>query len=130
VQPDISQPSSSCHKMIQWEKPSTGQYKCNIDASFSSSMNQVGIGMCICNDAGEFVLAKIAWFAPLSDVDIREAVGLHTTLEWTSGLQFHNIDFVLDSKKVVDAFTTDVGDNSEFDCIIDACSFFFLNKPK
>jgi hypothetical protein len=37
--------------------------------------------MCIRNDAGEFVLAKTVWFAPLCDVDVGEAVGLHTTLE-------------------------------------------------
>jgi len=55
-------------------------------------------------------------------------VGLHTALEWISDLQFHNKDFALDSNKVVDAFTTGVGDNSEFGCIIDACRLLFQNR--
>jgi len=30
---------------------------------------------------GAFVLARTEWFAPLCDVDVGEAVGLHTALE-------------------------------------------------
>jgi hypothetical protein len=30
-----------------WKKPASGRYKCNIDASFSSQRNRVGLGMCI-----------------------------------------------------------------------------------
>jgi len=41
-----------------WEKPALGRYKCNVDASFSSYMNMIGIKMCILDDAGDFVLAK------------------------------------------------------------------------
>ncbi|MCI45659.1 cytochrome P450, partial [Trifolium medium] len=42
----------------KWEKPARGRYKCNIDASFSPQLNRVGIGMCIRDDEGRFVLAK------------------------------------------------------------------------
>jgi len=41
-----------------------------------------------------------------------ETVNLHKTLEWTFDLQFYNVDFSLDSKKVVDVFRTCVKDNS------------------
>nr|ABN08690.1 probable reverse transcriptase At2g02650 -, related [Medicago truncatula] len=77
--------------------------------------------MCICDDAEDFGLAKTYWFSPLCDVDIGEGVSFHTTLEWTSYLQFDNVDFALDSKKVVDAFRTCVEDSCEFGCIILAC---------
>ncbi|AES76675.1 hypothetical protein MTR_6g084160 [Medicago truncatula] len=40
------------YEMIWWEKPARGWYKCNIDASFSSYMNKVGIGMCFHVDVG------------------------------------------------------------------------------
>lgn len=80
------------------------------------------------DDAWDFVLAKTTWFSPLCDVDMGEAVGLHTTLEWTSNLQLDNIDFALDSKKVVNAFRTGVNDNSEFGCIIYACRQLFHNR--
>jgi hypothetical protein len=64
------------------------------------------------DDAWDFVLAKTTWFSPLCDVDIGEAVGLHTALEWTSDLQLDNIDFALAYKKAADAFRTGVDDNS------------------
>lgn len=60
-------------------------------------------------------------FAPQCDVDVGEVVELHTILEWVSDLQFDNMDFVLDSKKVVDLVNSNIDDNSLFDCIIYAC---------
>jgi len=42
----------------RWKKPSPGRYKCNIDASFSTSLNRVGLGMCLRDDDGVFVLAR------------------------------------------------------------------------
>jgi len=41
----------------------------------------VGLGMCLRDDASDFVLAKTDWFAPLCDTDVGEVVRLHTTLE-------------------------------------------------
>jgi len=97
----------------KWKKPVVGKYKYNIDASFSSSLNRVGLGMGIRNDVDEFALAKTDWFAPLCDVDVGEAVGLHTALQWVSVLQFDNVDFALDSKRVVDCVNSDVDVNSK-----------------
>ena len=74
--------------MIEWTKPTYGRYKCNIDASFSSFLNMVGIGICLRDDQGEFVLAKMDCFSPLCDVDVREAAGLHTVLQRLEDLKF------------------------------------------
>jgi len=30
-----------------WQRPSSGRYKCNIDAAFSSRFNRTGIGICV-----------------------------------------------------------------------------------
>jgi len=35
-----------------------GRLKCNVDASFSSSTNKVGVGMCTRDEEGCFVRAK------------------------------------------------------------------------
>lgn len=137
----MNQPEPIRQETIRWQKPARGRYKCNIDAFFSSSLNRVGLGMCIQNDAGEYVLARIDWFSPLCDVvigeavglhtalkwasDIGEAVGLHTTLQWASDLQFDNVNFVVDSQQVVDSFHADIYDHSEFDCIINASRQLF-----
>jgi len=53
--------------------------------------------MCIRDDAGDSVLARIGWFFPLCDVMTVEAIGLHTALQWGSNLLFDNVDFVLNS---------------------------------
>jgi len=84
--------------------------------------------MCIWDDACDFVLAKIDWFSPLCDVTLGEAVGLHTTLQWVSDLQFDNVDFVLDSQQAVDSFHTEVDDDSELGCIINVCRQLFLDR--
>jgi len=84
--------------------------------------------MCIRKDAGKFVPAKIDWFAPLYDVDVREAIGLHTTLQLVSDLQFDNMNFALDSKRVVDCVNSNVYDISEFGCIISACRRLLENS--
>ena len=39
-------------------KPTPGRYKCNIDASFSTSLKRVGLGMCLRDDDGAFVPAR------------------------------------------------------------------------
>jgi len=74
------------------------------------------------------VLAKTNWFAPLCDVDVGEAIGLHTILQWESDLQFNNVDFAHDCKRVVDHVNSDVDDNSEFGCIIAACRRLLYNS--
>lgn len=92
---------------MKWTKLTTERYKRNIDVSFSSSSNMVGIVVCLRDVVGEFVIAKTDCFSPLCDVDVEEDVGLHATLEWIAGLQFDNVDFALD-----------IEDNSKFGCII------------
>ncbi|CAJ2662370.1 uncharacterized protein LOC123884591 isoform X3 [Trifolium pratense] len=49
-----------------------GDSKCNIDASFASHLNRVGIGICICDELGQFVLSKRKLIALLCGVDVGE----------------------------------------------------------
>ncbi|XP_024634419.1 uncharacterized protein [Medicago truncatula] len=59
-----------------WEKPSPGRFKCNVDASFSTTLNKVGFGACIRDAEGNFVIARTAWTTLLLDVNMGEAMGL------------------------------------------------------
>jgi hypothetical protein len=47
---------------IQWQHPTPGRLKCNVDASFSSCENKVGIDMCICDADDYFLLVKTHGF--------------------------------------------------------------------
>jgi len=94
VFPLTHQIRASSSNVVEWMKPTYGRYKCNIDASFSSSLNMVGIRICLRDDMGEFVCAKTDCFSPLYDVDVGEIVDLHTTLKWMADLPNDNVDFV------------------------------------
>jgi ribonuclease HI len=119
-----SQQASQTGK-TNWVKPNAGRYKCNIDAAFSNQHNRVGIGMCIRDEMGAFVLAKTEWFNPICEVHIGEALGLLSALNWVHELQLGPVDFELDSKRVVDQFSSPKSDVSEFGDIIDNCRALF-----
>jgi len=64
----------------RWWKPAMGRLKCNVDASSSTSLNRVGIGMCIRDEEGCYVLSTILWITPLCLVEVDEALGLYHTI--------------------------------------------------
>jgi ribonuclease HI len=118
--------------VIKWQKPRRGRMKCNVDASFSASRNRFGIGMCIRDDEGQFVLAKTMWFTLMCSVDEGEALGLYHAMRWISDLQLSNVDFEVDSKRVADYFNRGNGDITEFGVITDSniqfCSLQLTNS--
>jgi len=71
---------------------------------------------------------KTNCFSPLCGVDVGEVVGLHTTLQWMAALHYDNVDFDLDSKRVVNHFKSNIIDHSEFVCIISACRQLFIDS--
>jgi ribonuclease HI len=58
-------------------------------------------------------------------VDVGEALGLHSALQWLSDMQFDNVDFETDSKLTSDAFLATRTDLSEFGCNISSCRSLF-----
>jgi len=64
----------------------SGRYKCNIDATFSNSLNRTGIGICIRESDGSFVLAKTVFHPCFLSVDMGEALGLYLALQWLSDI--------------------------------------------
>jgi hypothetical protein len=68
--------ASSSSPPSVWQRPLQGRLKCNVDASFSNSLNRTGIGMCIRDAEGTFVLAKTLNFSPKCSVPLGEALGL------------------------------------------------------
>jgi len=108
-----------------WQPPLPGRYKCNIDAAFSSSLNRTGIGICVRDSTGTFVLAKVVPLPCVVSADVGEAFGLHSALQWLSDMQFDSVDFETDSKLSADAFLSDRNDTSEFGCIISSCRSLF-----
>ncbi|XP_024628810.1 uncharacterized protein [Medicago truncatula] len=123
--------NSSDDGLVLWQKPTSGRYKCNVDAAFSSNFNRTGIGICIRDEEGAFVLAKMTSFPCLDQVTVGEAMGLFEALQWLSDMSLDNIDFELDSKITCDAFRSSKDDVSKFGHVIASCkalfSAFFIN---
>jgi len=110
-----------------WQPPVEGRYKCNIDAAFSAQNNCTGIGICVRDAEGTFVLAKTFTYSCVYPVDVGEALGLYDALQWMSDMQFDNVDFETDSKLTVDAFLSSRNDLFEFGYIISSCRSLFSN---
>jgi ribonuclease HI len=120
--------SSRQHHDTIWQAPLTGRYKCNIDAAFSSRFNRTGIGICIRDSEGIFVLARTVSFPYLVTVDVGEAMGLYAALQWVADLQLDNVDFAMDSKLTIEAFLASRNDLSEFGNIISSCRSLFSSN--
>jgi len=110
--------SSNVGRDVQWQRPTLGRLKCNIDASFSQSMNHVGIGICVRDNDGAFVLVKTMSLSPLCSVPVGESLGLFNDVEWLSDMHMDNVDFVVDSKTTNDTFYSNKFDVSVFGHII------------
>jgi hypothetical protein len=81
------EPSTSASPNVRkWQPPISGRYKCNIDAAFSASLKQTGIGICVHDVDCTFVLAKTVSLPCLVSVDVGEALGLHSALQWLSDM--------------------------------------------
>jgi len=74
-------------------------------------------------------LVKIEWFNPGCEVHIGEALGLLSVLNWVHELQLGPVDFELDSKRVVDQFSSPKSDVNEFKTqliTVELCSHNFM----
>ena len=78
--PNAATTSSSAADLVQWKKLGSGRYKCNVDAAFSSNFNRTGIGICIRDEEGTFILAKMVSFPYLHQVAVGEAMSLFEAL--------------------------------------------------
>lgn len=105
---------------VSCQRPQQGRLECNVDACFSTQRNHACIGICVCDDAGDFVLAKTMSFTPLCPVAMSE-LGVFYVLQWLQNMQFDNVDFVVDFKTTTDAFHPKHNDVTIFGSIITAC---------
>jgi len=115
-------------QQIKWQPPASGRLKCNVDTAFSIPYNRTGVGICLRDDEGTFVLAKTVNFEGVYSLEVREALGLFHAIQWLSDMQMDNIDFEVDSKITKHAFTAKRDDISEFGHIVEASRSMFHSK--
>lgn len=74
--------------------------------------------MCIRDDQGAFVLACIEWYSPILEVGTWDVLELLHVMKWVTNLQLVDMDFEVDSKKVVDSIYGGKDSVSYFGAII------------
>jgi len=89
VQQPIPQQQQQTEPVLpHWQPPSSGRFKCNVDAAFSDQFQRTCIGICVRDDSRTFVLAKVHQFNHIYPVAIGEALGLYHALQWMTNMQF------------------------------------------
>lgn len=78
-----------------WKAPLYGRVKCNIDASFPSQSNKIGIDVCIRDEKGQFILAKTKWITPQCDIHVGETLELLSAICRAPDLRLGPMDFEL-----------------------------------
>jgi len=121
-------PAGSASAQVRWQPPASGRLKCNIDAAFSAHRNHNGIGICLRDEEGVFVLAKTVSYDGVYPIGVGEALGLNIALQWVSDMQLDNIDFEVNSKTTKETIYAGREDVSELGNIITASRTLFFSK--
>ncbi|XVE81425.1 hypothetical protein DITRI_Ditri15bG0062200 [Diplodiscus trichospermus] len=104
-----------------WQKPPISYLKCNVDVATFREQREVGYGMILRNDRGEFVIARTSTTAGLITVKEGEPLALLHAIEWVKEKGYHGVMSEVDSKLVADAVKSVALDFSEFGSIIRIC---------
>jgi ribonuclease HI len=115
-QPEIQQTTAT--SLLQWQQPSPGHLKCNVDASFYNMAGATGWGWVVRDSRGHFHLAGTNIIhSPLSILE-GEAMALLEAMEEATHRGLSPIIFESDSKLVVDAISSRQSGVSEFSILI------------
>jgi hypothetical protein len=49
-------------------KPGRGEMKCNVDTVIFKEQGCYGVGMCLTDDNGDYIVAKTSWFLGLPNL--------------------------------------------------------------
>ncbi|XP_058783149.1 uncharacterized protein LOC131657807 [Vicia villosa] len=115
--------------LLQWHPPSSGSFKCNVDAGFNRRLGTTNRGWCIRDDHGDFVVAGAAWDGGTLSTLEAEALALKEAIHGVSTLHLGHVLFESDSQVVVKSLRSTACGNSEFNCIISAIKLLLLDFP-
>ncbi|KAL6506664.1 hypothetical protein OROHE_022496 [Orobanche hederae] len=104
-----------------WHDLPSSWFYCSIDAAFFASASRTGIGIVIRDAHGSFVAAKTILFPGCERIEEGEAIGLYEALSWIKHRGMARVTFVMDSKIVHDALSSQSKYISELGAIIESC---------
>jgi hypothetical protein len=90
-------------RLVRWEKPLSGCYKCNVDAAFHQDLNKTSTGWCLRDHLGRFIMAETTWIDGSCSIVEGESIALLEALKVMEQKGYSHVIFETDSKCVVDA---------------------------
>ncbi|XP_058783590.1 uncharacterized protein LOC131658296 [Vicia villosa] len=115
--------------LLHWNKPSSGFFKCNVDAGFNRQVGTTNRGWCLRDDHGDFIIAGTAWDRGTLSILEVEALVLKEAIH---GVINQHLDYVLfesDSQLVVQSLRSNAHGTSEFNLIISSIKLLLLDFP-
>jgi ribonuclease HI len=106
--------SQQQQQTLEWQKPDTNWYKCNVDAGFHNALNKTSIGWCVRDFRGRFVLAGTMWKEGICSIVEGESIAILEAMKVITQRGISNVIFETDSKSTVDAIHALRGGDSEF----------------
>ncbi|KAL8529029.1 hypothetical protein ACS0TY_006481 [Phlomoides rotata] len=106
---------------LAWHRPTANMSKVNVDAAFFDDSKQIGFGMVLRDDKGDFFAAQTVVYHCIMDVDIGKAMGFMEALSWVKNCGLQNVMIEGDAKIVVDVIRLGLDGVSGFNDVISAC---------
>jgi ribonuclease HI len=105
-------------RLVRWEKPLSGCYKCNVDAAFHQDLNKTSTGWCLRDHLGRFIMAETTWIDGSCSIVEGESIALLEALKVMEQKGYSHVIFETDSKCVVDAIYHFRSGSSEFSFLV------------
>jgi ribonuclease HI len=118
---DTVQPPQQHVQVTPWQPPPTDFVKCNLDAAIFVHEQCIGMGACLRDDKGNFILAMTTHENVVMTAQEAEAWSLYQGIQWVANLGYNKVIFELDCKIVVDDVNKMSINQSEYGSIIQNC---------
>ncbi|XP_045800209.1 uncharacterized protein LOC123894295 [Trifolium pratense] len=124
-----NQPAELLQQTQFWHKPSSGWYKCNVDAGFHRDLNKTSLGWCLRDHLGNFVMAGTGWREGNYSIVEGEALALFEALKVMEQKGLSHVLVETDSKSVVNAIQHLRDGHSQFSVLIRSIKNVLLLHP-
>jgi ribonuclease HI len=105
-------------RLVTWQPPPQGKYKCNIDVGVHGEEKKTSMGWCVRDHRGQFVLGGTSWIYGNCTSNEGEALALLEAMKELQQRGFNDVIFETDAQNIVNATRHRTIGVSEFSSII------------
>ncbi|GAU19638.1 hypothetical protein TSUD_383330 [Trifolium subterraneum] len=102
----------------RWEKPALGWVKCNVDVAFVTGSKKTSVGLCFCDNNGQFMAGMTQWQQNVISTVEGETCALLLAMKKAIHTGLDRVQFESDSNVLIDVIHMKRRGNSEFLSIV------------